>query len=71
MANWYAIYDDTSKEVEGAGFFADPTAVTSGLDTGKSLSTAQAGDIPNDLIDMETQAKNYTYDDTNNVLVHV
>ena len=58
MASWFAIYDDTSKDVEGAGFFADPDSVEPG--TGKSLSAAQAGDIPNDLI-AENGDSNYVY----------
>ena len=70
MANWYAIYDDTTKDVEGAGFFADSATVAAGLDAGKSLGIAQEGEIPGDLNDMSTGASNYTYDTTNNVLVH-
>ena len=58
MAQWYGIYDDTSKDVEGAGFFAQPDQVDPG--TGKSLSAGQAGDIPNDLI-AEDGSSNYTY----------
>lgn len=59
MAQWRGIYDDTSKDVEGAGFFADPDSVDPG--TGKSLTAGQAGDIPNDLIDDDTGDSNYTY----------
>lgn len=58
MAQWYAIYDDTSKDVEGAGFFAQPDQVDPG--EGNSLSAGQPGDIPNDLLDDEG-GSNYTY----------
>jgi hypothetical protein len=67
MAQWYGIYDDTSKDVEGAGFFTDPDTVSAGLDAGKSLTVGQAGDIPNDLI-AEDGTKNYTYNTGNNTV---
>lgn len=58
MAQWFAIYDDTSKDVEGAGFFAQPDQVQ--LEAGKSMSAGQAGDIPNDLM-AEDGSSNYVY----------
>ena len=66
MAQWYGIYDDTSKDVEGAGFFAEPGSVEPG--TGKSLSVGQPGDIPNDLLDSEG-ASNYTYNTETELVV--
>ena len=58
MASWYGIYEDSSKDVKGAGFFAQPDQVVPG--TGNSLSAGQAGDIPNDLI-AENGDSNYVY----------
>ena len=63
MAQWYGVYDDASKAVEGAGFFADPDAVAADLESGKSLTAGQSGDIPNDLI-ADDGTKNYTYNTT-------
>jgi len=65
MAQWYGIYDDSSKDVEGAGFFAQPDQVDPG--TGKSLTVGQAGDIPNDLI-AENGDANYTYNTTSELV---
>lgn len=66
MAQWYPIYDDTTKDVEGAGFFAEPESIEPGA--GKSLGEGQPGDIPNDLVDMsgESAVYNYTYNEGNN-----
>ena len=58
MAQWYGIYDDASKDVEGAGFFAQPDQVDPG--TGKSLTVGQAGDIPQPLLNESDEAL-YTY----------
>ena len=48
MSQWYAIYDTASKDVVGAGFFAEPEQVDPG--TGNSLSAGQDGSIPNPLM---------------------
>lgn len=44
MAQWSPIYDDTSKDVEGAAFFVDPDSYDPG--TGKTVGAGQDGDIP-------------------------
>lgn len=68
MSQWYPIYEDASKDVQGAGFFADPGAVDPGA--GNTLGSGQPGDIPNDLttIDGETITYNYTYNTETNLV---
>ena len=57
---WYAIYDNVTKEVNGAGFLANPDSYI--LPDGCSMSAGQSGDIPNDLItNGETVVYNYIY----------
>ena len=57
---WYAIYDNVTKEVKGAAFFANPQEVP--LPDGCSMSAGQSGDIPSDLIiNGETVVYNYIY----------
>jgi hypothetical protein len=69
MAQWYPIYDDTTKDVQGAGFFAEPGSVDPG--TGKTLGSGQAGDIPNDLVEIgDPPVYNYTYNTETNTVVH-
>ena len=64
---WYGIYDDTSKEVETAGFFPDPESVP--LDPGKSLTEGQPGDIPADLVTLgDPLVRNYVYNTTTNLV---
>lgn len=66
MANWYGIYDDTSKDVTSAGFFAEPESVDCGA--GKSLSAEQVGDIPTDLFQEDGTTPNYAYNTGNSLI---
>ena len=54
MANelWYPIYDNTSKDVVGAGFYVEPENV--GVGDGRTLGTGREGEIPNPLKDGDT-----------------
>ena len=65
MAQWYPVYDDATKDVEAAAFYADPNNVT--LASGKSLGSAQDGDIPNPLKAGLEDAL-YAYNTSNNTV---
>ena len=67
MSQWYPVYDDTTKDVEGAGFFAEPETFDPG--TGKTLGSGQPGAIPEDLKDADDPTIcNYTYNTSNNLV---
>ncbi len=66
-AQWYPVYDTSTNDVKGAGFFAEPENVE--LQAGEAMGQGQAGEIPNDLI-AEDGTSNYTYDTNTGAVAH-
>jgi len=64
---WYPIYDTSTNDVKGAGFFAEPDQVSADLPDGQALGQGQAGEIPNDLI-ADDGSSNYTYNTSTNTV---
>jgi len=67
-ALWYPIYDTSTSDVKGAGFFAEPDQVSADLPEGQALGQGQTGEIPNDLI-ADDGSSNYAYNTTDNTVV--
>lgn len=68
MSQWFPTYDDTSKDVNGSGFLADPGSFDAG--TGNTLGSGQDGNPPEDLTSIVDDAivYNYTYNTTSNLV---